>query len=359
MFKISFSNPIIKTDMEEIFLNVPESTRLFHKKIYISGASGMIASYLVSFFIWLNEEQNAGIEIYAGIRNRQKCDLRFGEYAKKSCFHLIQKDVLFPLPDDVQPDYVIHAASLASPQYYGLYPVETMLPNVVGTYQLLEYARNHDVDGFLFFSSGAVYGTAEGSVSISENSIGLLDYLARGNSYGESKRCGEALCFSYSDEYHVPVKIARIHHTYGPTIDIDNDSRVFSEFVGNIVKYQDIVIKSSGESKRAFCYITDTISALLIILLNGKNGEAYNVGNPDEYIRIRDLAAVLTSLFPERNLSAKFEKRQNDAYVSSPNSRLVPLDVGRLKGLGWENKVSIKEGFMRTVQAIEYEKRQV
>ena len=353
MLCISFDNPIIKQDMLELDEKLPEISSLFKKSIYISGASGMIAAYLVAYLIWVNETRNAGIQIHAGIRNQDKAIARFGDYAKRDYFNIVLHDVVRPFENPRNIDYIVHAASFASPQYYGIHPVETMLPNVVGTHNLLEYCKTNSVDGFLFLSSGSVYGTIETETDISEDTIGSMDFLASGNTYGESKRCGEALSNAYWNEYGVPAKIARVHHTYGPTLDTENDTRVFAEFVKNVINNEDIVLTSSGTAKRSFCYITDTISALVKILLRSKPGEVYNVGNPDEYKSIMELAQIMTSLFPSRNLSIKKNDRKHVGYCASPEKRLAKISVEKLRKLNWSYTVSVEEGFRRTVSALE------
>lgn len=340
--------------MLEINENLPEKEMLNEKRIYISGASGMIASYLVAYFIWLNETFGANIQIYAGIRSKDKAINRFGDFLYREYFHLIQSDVLESLPEELCLDYIIHAASLASPQYYGKQPVETMLPNVIGTVKLLEYAKKHSITGFLFFSSGAVYGSIKGDTPIAEHHIGIMDFLTNGNMYGESKRCGEALCKAYAIEYAVPVNTARIIYTYSPTADIENDARVFAEFAGNIVNFQDIILKSSGKAKRPFCYITDTISGLLKILLIGKKGEVYNIANPDEFFSIYELAKKLEKLYLGRNLKVIKRKREDSGYNSSLVESNPTVNVDKLKQLGWESKIAIEEGFQRMIKAIEF-----
>ncbi len=353
MLIIDYNNPIIIQDMRTIDDSI-DSVLLFGKSVYISGASGMIASYLIAYLIWLNEQKSAKIQIFAGIRNKEKAYKRFGEYIEKPFFHLVLKDVIFPLSVEKKIDYIIHAASLASPQFYGIYPVETMLPNIIGSYNLLEYSKANDVKSFLFLSSGAVYGTISDIAEINESSIGTFCFTSKGNEYGESKRSGEALSIAYWREYRVPIKIARIHHTYGPTVDINEDKRVFSEFVSNIIRRENIVLKSSGLSKRAFCYISDVISGLLKILLSEEDGAVYNIGNPDAYISIADLADCLVELFPDRELSVIRDIRNETGYCASPEEKYVPLCVDKLKKLGWKNQVGIKEGFKRTIAAIEY-----
>lgn len=346
-------NKIILEDMESIYHSRKDWVEFSNASIYISGATGMLASYLVLFLIYLNEHHNQNISIYAGIRNIGKAEKIFGTYSQRPYIHWIVSDITLPFTLDTQLDYVIHAASLASPQYYGGSPVETMLPNIVGTNELLKWCRSFPVKSFLFFSSGAVYGTVKNLPAISESAIGTMDFLADGNVYGESKRCGEALCHAYFKEYSIPTKCARIHHTYSPTMDIAYDKRAFSEFVSNIVHGEDIVLKSDGSAKRSFCYITDGLSALLKILLDGKNGESYNVGNNKEYVSIRELAELLVSLFPEKKLKLSVSARIESGYQSIPENQSIPLDIKKLNKLGWVPTVTIKEGFYRTICFIE------
>lgn len=344
------TNSIIQEDMEEIWQSPVTWEKLCETGVYVTGATGMIASYLVMFLIWLNEVHHFHIRVYAGIRSEEKARRRFGKYFDRDYFHAVQGDVNAPPALQEAPDFIVHAASLASPQYYGKMPVETMLPNVIGTYELLKYGKAHALKGFLYFSSGSVYGSVPEAEGITEAMAGRMDWLAAGNVYGESKRCGEAMCCAYFREFGLPVRIARIHHTYGPTMDVANDKRVFSEFAGNILRGEDIVLKSDGEDRRAFCYLGDTVAALFQILLEGAPGECYNVGNPAQYVSIRRLAEILTGVFPEKKLKVVFQKRTDAGYCASPVKRLTPVSVDKLEALGWKAKVTVEAGFERSLR---------
>ena len=343
-------NTIVNSDMNSIYdaIHIPECLR--NSSFYITGASGMLASYLTFFLIWLNEYHNYGIRIIAGVRNKAKAEQRFGEYMGRQYFTLLQEDVNRKVPFDDKVDYIVHAASPASPQFYGKMPVETILPNVLGTYHLLEYARNVGIKGFLFFSSGSVYGSL--NFSARETDSGSMNFLDPGNCYGEAKRCGETLCRAYFTEYHVPVRAVRIYHSYGPTMDITGDRRVFSEFVSNVLKGEDIVLKSDGSAKRAFCYVSDTISAMLRVILNGVDGEVYNICNVNEWLSMRELAEILVSLCPEKSLKVIYKVRQDEGYQSSTERTDYPPDVSKIMELGWSPSVSAKEGFRRVIESI-------
>lgn len=357
MEPLTLANPVVRGDMEEIYNSHIEWRQLHDSKIYIEGASGMIASYLVCFFVYLNEVHHYGIQIFAAVRSTEKAALRFGKYIDKEYFHLLRKDAIDPVSlKRTDIDYIIHAASLASPQYYNRMPVETALPNVVGTYELLRFGQKQvALKKFVFFSSGSVYGTVSSPKSIKEHDIGCVDFLDNGNCYGESKRCGEMLCHAYMSEYGVPATSIRIHHTYGPSMDIESDQRAFAEFVKNILKGENVVLKSNGMAKRAFCYLSDTLTAIITVMMQGVPGESYNIGNPNEYYTIQSVAETIVALRPKKMLKVIREERRDQGYRVSPeeDSKFVPVDITKIRGLGWEPHITIRDGFERVVSYFE------
>lgn len=350
-----FTIDIIQEDMSTILNSLSRIERLKEKSIYITGATGMIASYLIYFFIYLNEKQNFRINIFANGRSFEKVKKRYGAFSEKDYFNFVQADVNDPFPSDVTVDYIIHAASLASPQHYGSNPVETMLPNTVGMWRLLEASKNLPLQGFLFFSSSAVYGDSVDETPVNESCPTLLDFTMQGNFYGVSKQCGEALGRAYLAEYSVPFKSARIFHSYGPTMDILHDKRLFSAFTRNIIERRDLEIKGDGLAIRSFCYLSDTIIGLLLILLDGENGQSYNVGNPWQTYTVLELASKLATAFHDRGISVcmKEDKQGEDGYLTIPKKHVSPFSIDKLEHLGFAPTVSVEEGFKKTVTAIE------
>lgn len=339
---------IIDEDMDIIFSS-SNWEELRNKSFLINGANGMIATYLVYFLVYLNEVKDYNVLIYAGVRNIDKTIKKYGEYSKKDYFHIVQIDSCnndLSFKEDV--DFVIHAASLASPQYYGTNPVETMLPNIVGLNALLKYSIEHKVKSFLFFSSGAVYGNMKDKKIVDEDFSGDLSFKSPNSVYGESKRAGEALGDAYFREYNIPFKSVRLVHTYGPTMDLKNDKRAFSEFVSCIVNKKDIILRSEGLTKRFFCYITDAIVNLLIILLNGKNGESYNLANIYQCETIAGLANRLIKLYPKRNVNL-IKLTQNKNFLDLPVDDLTIFDISRIELLGCKFNISIDSGFKRVI----------
>lgn len=352
MKTINFDSIILKTDMEEIFSSSLDWKKLKNKSIFVSGAGGMIASYLVAFFIYLNEIHDFDIKLYLNIRKKEKAYEKFGEYLNRDYAHLVTDDIVNGVIINDNINYIIHAASLASPQYYDCNPVETALPNVIGTYHLLEYAKKQkNFEGLLFFSSGSIYGKPLSTDCVSESTLGVFDFLDNGNAYAESKRCGEMLCHAYYSEYKIPVKSIRIYHTYSPSMDIYNDKRAFSEFIRNYIEGENIILKSKGLAQRAFCYITDAISGMFYVLFNGKNGESYNLGNPDCFCTIRKLAEIISNIESLKKVNVVFANRIDEGYRLSAecDSVRIPVSINKLRSLGWSPVVSSEDGFKRVV----------
>ena len=346
-------NRIIFEDMKDIESRGQCWDWLKGKTVLITGAYGMLVSYMVYFLIYLNETYpTMNIRILAIGRSMEKMRKRFGKYVDREYFCTCNVDICAPLELNAPVDYIVHAASLASAQYYGVNPTGTLLPNSVGTYHLLELAREKGAQGFLFFSSGDVYGkVSETLEQITESDYGYIDPINIRNCYGESKRMGENMCKAWAEQYGVPAKSVRIFHTYGPTMDIDHDQRVFAEFVRNIVYNMDIVMKSDGSATRPFCYLADATDAFFRILKNGQPGDAYNMCNNDGLVSVKELAEQLVALYPEKGLKVVIQQRDKDtAYIESFVKKVTPVNVRKLMDMGWYPKYDLETGFKRTVE---------
>jgi UDP-glucuronate decarboxylase len=343
---------VIEEDLRTIVSSDLPWDRLFGKTILISGANGFVPSYMLETLLYLNESAGAGIHAVALVRNPERAMQRLGHLAGRSDLTIVPQDVQAPYSGPVAVDFVIHAASQASPKVYNADPVGTFAANVIGTWRMLETARNARCEGFLFFSSGEVYGRIQdSSVAVTETSFGYLDPLNVRSCYAEGKRGGETLCACWHAQFGVPAKIIRLSHTYGPRMDL-SDGRVFADFVADVVAGRDIVMKSDGSARRPFCYLADAIEGIFTALLRGKNGEAYNVGTDSE-TSILELAELLCQLFPERNCRVvRQERSPDDPYLVSS----VPgghFDISKMRSLGWAPTTEIGKGFWRTVKSYE------
>jgi UDP-glucuronate decarboxylase len=342
-------NLIIDEDVARILKqNLPWSD-LSGSTVLISGASGFLPSYLVETLAKLNEH-GARIRIIGLVRDLKKAHVRLGHLITAG-LELITQDISKPLRDDLPlADFIIHAASQASPRFYGIDPVGTLEANTIGTQQLLKHAYKSKSKSFLFFSSGEVYGAPTIDSRLTETDYGYLDPATVRACYGESKRLGETMCVSWAHQFGVSAKIVRPFHTYGPGMLLD-DGRVFADFVSDVVARRDIVLKSDGQAQRPFCYVGDATVGFFTVLLNGKGGHAYNVANPDTEISMSDLAHTLASLFPERRVGVRFDipKATND-YLRSPIVRSCP-SIAKMNEIGWQPRIGIAEGFERTIKS--------
>ena len=341
---------IITQDLQYLYEDCPKLwEKLRNSTVLVTGAYGMLASYMVYMLIYLNEEKDYQIRIIAQGRDRDKMEKRFAPYCARAYFDMMISDVKDQFLFKGEVDYVIHGASPASSQYYDSDPVGVLMPNVLGTYNTLEFSREKRVKGYLFFSSGEIYGNVEKEMS-SESDGGYLDTTNVRSCYGEGKRVGEVMCKCWQHQYKVPARIVRPSHTYGPTMDIENDQRVFSEFVRNIVRGEDIVIRGDGSATRIFCYIADAVKAYFLVLLSGEDGEAYNVSDESGLISIGELAEMLCKLFPEKQLKVKFGTHA-EGYVENPHKCHSNYSTKKLQDLGWSGKFGIREGFKRTIES--------
>lgn len=352
----SMVNPIVLEDLDYILSSNVCFERFRNKTILITGANGLLASYIVYTFLRVNEKKNINCKVLGLVRNKEKSIKKFGELLNRSDFELVVSDVSELTNIDEKIDFIIHAASQASPIFYKVDPVGTINSNVLGTNNLLKIAKEKQVEGFLYISSGEVYGivdTKDGDVK--EEDFGYIDPTNVRSCYAESKRLGETYCVAWSAQHNIPCKIVRPFHTYGPGIKF-NDGRVFADFVSNVVNGKDIVMKSDGSSRRTFCYISDAIIGFLKVLLDGEIGQAYNIANTKGDISILELAQMLCELFKEKGLKViRLKENDNKDYMNSPIKSSKP-NINKAKMIGWNPNITLQEGFYRTIISYKYTK---
>jgi nucleoside-diphosphate-sugar epimerase len=346
------SNLIVEEDLGRIASVQLPWEKMRDKTVLVTGGGGFLAAYLIKSLLTVGRHNNLNIKVICVARSMRSVESRLSEYLGASDFSVVLHDISHPLPRDFpRADFIVHSASQASPKYYGVDPVGTLLANSAGTMYLLEHAVKSQADRFLFFSSGEVYGVPVVSDRlVGEQDFGYLDPMNVRSCYAESKRIGETMCAAWAQQHGLHTSVVRPFHTYGPGMALD-DGRVFADFVADVVAKRDIILKSDGLAKRPFCYIADATIGFLTVLLTGGKAEAYNVSNPDAEISIRALASVIAGLFPERGVGTRFEVPvSSDAYLKSPISRSCPT-IDKIKGLGWSPTVGVQDGFRRTIQS--------
>jgi nucleoside-diphosphate-sugar epimerase len=320
--------------------------RFAGKGVLVTGAAGFLASYLVEFFCWLNEQGGQEpVTVYPLGRDRSKLERKFAHLSDRPDFVPLVGDVCEALNIPGRLDFIVHAASPASPKQYLQDPVGTARANTLGTLNLLELARAKS-SRMLYMSSGAVYGQGTGTSAISETDFGPQDPLDPRACYAEGKRMGEALCAAYARQCGVHACIARISHTYGPGVALD-DGRVFADFVADALAGRDIRLNSDGMDSRPFCYIADTTAAFLTLMLQGEAGAAYNVGM-DREMTILELAQLMSRLAPRKDTQVLQPANASSLPPAARSSG--HFDISKIGGLGWRPTTTPEAGFERTLR---------
>jgi UDP-glucuronate decarboxylase len=345
----------VRSDIEEILkMDLPWAS-LSGKNVLITGASGMLPAYIVETLLLLPEYHDCSPPfVTALVRDRDKAEKRFVSYLKNPNFRLSSRDICKGLDKTDFPGtgVIIHGASIPRPD--GSIPVEVMAPNVLGTWNLLNLARElPGFEQFIYFSSGIVNGeNIVSDIPVSEDMFFPTPCTSPTACYTEGKRAGEAISLAFMRQYGIQVKLLRYFGCYGPGMDLYNDHRAFTSFVKNAVEGKDIVLYSSGEETRFWCYITDATEAFFRVFFASLYGEAWNIANNEAGCTIREFAQLACELSPNRVVSVRFDKGSIPAgYTPFKSQQITVPDIKKLRKTGFSPKVDVREGLRRTIKA--------
>lgn len=338
----------VKADIEKIVSAKLSWHKLQGKTVLVTGATGFIGSFIIHSLMRKNETDSLGVKILALVRNANRARAAYGEYEKEGSLSFIEQDVCVPLPTDKRADYIIHCASNAAPKEYSLYPVETMKTNFYGTLNLLDYAKAVGAESFLYVSTIEVYGTTHGIDSIDENTYGEIDAMKVRSCYPLSKKGCETLSISYADEYGVNVKIGRLSYIFGPGMK-PGDSKIVAVFPKCIADGENIVMKSKGEQLRSYTYVTDAITGLLTVLLDGESGNAYNIASKLCITTIAGIAHTLVDSYPEKGLKVIFDLPTDAEAKGFSLIENAVLSSEKLESLGWQPQTDLVTGLKNVV----------
>ena len=342
-YKEETMNRIQELDIKAFAQSFPLSSNLADARFMITGATGLIGSTLVRCLLALGK----GISITIPVRNKEKAIVMYGTDASR--LNIAECDLMeYCSSLEEEFDYIIHCASPTAGKYMSEHPVETYELAVETTRALLHYARKHTVKGMVYVSSLEYYGQNFDDQIITEDFQGYVDATSARSSYPMGKRAAEYLCASYALEYGIPAKVARLTQTFGAGVAVD-DNRVFAQFARSVMAGKDIILHTTGESAKPYCYTTDCASAILTILLKGTNGEAYNVANQGTYISIREMAEFLRDNF---NPQIKVTVEEHPEMGYAPVTKLH-LSSEKLMALGWKPQYDLKEMFRRLMERSE------
>ena len=318
------------------------------KCVLITGVTGYIGSLLCKSFLRANQLLDLDIHIFGTVRNRIKADKIFGGLEYSDGFELINWDIRYPYDEDIHIDYIFHCASVTASKVMVEYPVETLLTSVEGTRNVLELARNKKVKSFVYLSSMEVYGGFRNFDSdVTEDDLGYINPLAVRSNYPESKRLCENMCIAYLSEYGVPVKIARLAQVFGAGV-LEGENRVFAQFARCVIKGENIILHTEGRSEGNYCYSRDAIKALILLMLRGENGEAYNISNPDTHTTILDMAKMVCQDIAKGKIDIVYDIPQSNQYGYAADTRLR-LDSSKMQCLGWNPEVGLREAYIRLI----------
>jgi UDP-glucuronate decarboxylase len=352
---------VVATDLDSLSHQLEaEFGRLSGRSLLIAGGAGFLGYYLVQGALHWNRIHGAQPPIQVIVLDNFIRGVPGWLMAleQDSNLSLLKHDITQPLPAAVgDVEYLIHAASIASPTYYRKFPIETMDANINGLRFLLDYSlaqkqKGKPVEGILFYSSSEIYGDpTQDSIPTPESYRGYVSCTGPRACYDESKRYGETLCVNFARQYGLPIKVARPFNNYGPGLKI-TDGRVIPDFARNVLGGEDIVMLSDGSARRTFCYVADAVAGYYKILVKGGSGEAYNIGVETPEISMAELAdrfaALGRELFGYTGRIVRQQSADKDYLVDNP-SRRCPVITKARKELGYDPQVPIEEGLRRSL----------
>jgi UDP-glucuronate decarboxylase len=361
--KSKTENPILLEDMSIILktLSEQEKKNLQDATILITGCGGFLGYYFMHFFALYAKELK--INKIIALENFLTGTREWLDELVEKNPHLISlhefdiiKDDIEDVPASAEANIVIHMASIASPTFYRIYPIETVDANITGLRNLLDFYAEKSLRGFLFFSSSEIYGDPFPEfIPTTEEYRGNVATMGPRACYDEAKRFGETLCYLFAQKYNMPIGIARPFNNYGPGMNI-NDKRLPADFAKAVVEGRDLEILSDGTPTRTFCYISDAVTGYLKVLLHGKF-DVFNIGMDKPELSVKEFAALFNQKGKEvLNYGGKisFNQSNDKEYLTDNPNRRCP-DISKAKKiLGYNPTVKVEDGISRYLQFLKF-----
>lgn len=329
----------------------------FHSStILITGATGFIGHLLAQYFLFLNQVEKTNIHILLYVRDLEKAKRMYKE-EELANLEMIEGKIEVIKPSEFkhhQIDYIVHCASNTRSADMIKNPVEVLDCIVAGTKELLELARLKQVKSMVYLSSMEVYGNISEVSLVTEDLSGQVDIFSTRSCYPLGKRVAENYCYNYFKEYKVPVKVARLAQTFGVGI-LKEENRIFLQIANSVREHQNITLHTEGRSMGNYCDSFDMISAILLLLLQGEDGEAYNIVNEENTMQIRQMAELVANKVAGKRIEVIYDIADNDAFGYAPNTGLR-LSSGKLRALGWRPKKNIVNMYCDMIEWMDKEK---
>ena len=332
----------IDLDVRKIYSGkMPVPYELKGKRILLLGATGVVLSYTARFLLELNRLYGLNIQVVCHGRSKDRLASLFSDLLHGGDIYFEVFDLEQGIPEQLNVDFVIHGASPANGSAFVKQPVETILPNVIGTKSVMEYAKKREETRVLYMSSAAVYGDVHilGKAFLTEQDYGIVNPLDNRSSYVESKRLGEQMCSAYAREYGVRTIIARIPYTYAPTYMLAHDTRFIPRILNRMLHGENVSINHEE----------DTV--MLLLLLKGVSGNAYNICIRESYPVEILLQYMYEALSPAGTFEILHTNNLNPDLKGNVTTN-QKMDPSALESLGWESQFSLQEGANAVIRGI-------
>ncbi len=340
---------VIQADIKNIYNNLKaELSAIEGSKWLISGGAGFLGGYFLDLLHYCNENVfKKPCTVFCIENFISGTPTRIQHLEGNKHFRVIRADIVKSIDLAGPFDYIVHAASIASPSFYRKYPLQTIETNVLGLKNLLELGKGENLKGFLFFSTSEIYGDPSPQfIPTPEHYNGNVSCTGPRACYDESKRLGETLAVFYHREYGLPVKTVRPFNIYGPGLKLD-DKRVIPDFFSDALSKRKITVLSNGLPTRSFCYVSDAVTGFFKALLCRYDGEAFNVGNDDLEISIETLATIIAELVG--GVEIEFSKSSEADYLTDNPQRRCP-DLTKARSLlNYQPEINLATGLTRTL----------
>ena len=320
---------------------------------FITGATGLIGGNLIRKIVQSKEYMTGHCRIVTLVRNVKRFQSMFQDI-DCSNIQLVEGDLCQSawceqIPENV--DYIIHGAAPTASSYMISNPVETADCIVLGTRNVLGFAKQKQVKSMVFLSSMEVYGSVSDiGRNRKEEELGEIALYGARSSYPLGKRMAEHYCHIFAKEYLVPVRIARLAQTFGKGVKAE-DNRVYMQFARSVVEDRDIVLKTDGTSMGNYCAIEDVVEAIFTILEKGASGEVYNVVNESNTMMICEMAHLVAKDVAGGVVDVRIELEDPGKTGFAPVTELR-MSSKKLRGLGWKPTKTLEDMYRDVIVEI-------
>ena len=327
--------------------------KFYGKSILVTGATGLIGSLTVKALLYCNKKKALNLTVLAMVRNTAKAASVFEEFSEDPALVFVTGDLQADRLDiDHDIDYIVHAAAVTTSKLMVADPVGTIRTQINGTELMLDLAVAKKVTSMVFLSSMEVYGQPSGSGMTKETDLGYVNLANVRSCYPEGKRMSECLCTAYAAQYGLNVKSARLAQTFGAGI-LPTENRVFAQFARSAMNGTDIVLHTTGESEGNYVYTSDAITGILMLLLKGEAGQAYNIVNEESHTSIRHMAEMVAEEIADGKIRVVIDIPQDSASLGYAPPVKMHLSASKMNALGWKAGIGLKDAYLRMMEWME------